>query len=285
MTMIGLLNTTEYLRNAAQKWFNSQFHNPACKVEEKFSSAIKWSPSLQFLINSHHLVIVEASEVVYPEIFRLRGSEIINEEVPISIYCVCPEEVFLTKPGQLQARDLASHGFGLLTVDDAGVVTRRQNAAPLAQRIGRGEFNSEISGLPQKVRTRLAESFEKYEAHPVAGVQDITDVAEGFVLRAGQDAVKAGHLQANQAKPGKSAETLKNLEAVPQAGNVAAQIGLMKYYISEYRNTSHHFPRDKKKAYKKYRDCRYGFVSGIRTIKAFQDAMKSIGLSGKMPPI
>ncbi|WP_205287599.1 hypothetical protein, partial [Luteibacter jiangsuensis] len=54
---------------------------------------------------------------------------------------------------------------------------------------------------------------------------------------------------------------------------------------SQYRNTAHHTPKSKEQAAKKYRDCRHGFLEGLRKIPLFRNAMRNLGLSGGLDPI
>jgi hypothetical protein len=42
---------------------------------------------------------------------------------------------------------------------------------------------------------------------------------------------------------------------------------------------SHHFPKNPKKAAQKYRECRHGFLEGIRQVKGFRAAMKSVNIN------
>src|ERR1700733_8871527 len=133
---------------------------------------------MYFKINDHLTVIAEVSETPYPLIFHLRRLDILNLEVPISIYCVCPEEAYLDD--QAAAKELMSHGCGLLTVSVDGKVQRRSSCIPLVQQITDKEFKTEIMGLPPIIRRRLAEAFDRYNHNAASGVADITEVMEGL---------------------------------------------------------------------------------------------------------
>ena len=54
-------------------------------------------------------------------------------------------------------------------------------------------------------------------------------------------------------------------------------------FVKECRNLTHHWPKNKKAAHKKYADCRHHFLDGLRTIQAFRTAMKAEGLTGNVP--
>ena len=54
-------------------------------------------------------------------------------------------------------------------------------------------------------------------------------------------------------------------------------------FVKECRNLTHHWPKNKKAAHKKYADCRHHFLDGLRTIQAFRTAMKAEGLTDNVP--
>ena len=114
---------------------------------------------------------------------------------------------------------------------------------------------------------------------------DITEVVEGMVLKAGREAASSTRqwIRPNEAKPGFSAGTLDALSNAPACAPARAAIGGVRGYIDQYRNTSHHFPKDKRQSYIKYRDCRHAFLDGIKQIQRFRLSLKNIGLSGSLP--
>jgi hypothetical protein len=280
MSSTGLSSGTDFLRDAAQEFFNNLFQNPPMVLAGEIDKSLNWKPSIHFKINDHLTVVAEASENPYPMIFKLRRQDVLSVQTPISIYCVCPEEAYLAD--QASAKELMGHGYGLLTVASDGTVQKRSSCIPLVQQINDAEFKNEIAGLPAIIRRRLVESFDVYNHSAASGVADITEVIEGLVLRAGRDAAKKGYIDPKNAKPGKPAITLAALVASSQGQSLAGAIGGVQNHISYYRNSAHHFPKNKKQAYIKYRDCRHGFLDGLKKIKQFKDAMRTMGLSGAL---
>jgi hypothetical protein len=245
---------------------------------EEIDQNLAWKPSISFKISEHLTVLAEVSESPYPMIFHLRRLDLYKVEMPISVYCVCPEEAYLAD--QTAAKKLMADGYGLLTVGADGTVQKRASTIPIVQQISDQEFRVELVGLPATIRRRLAESFDRYKHNAPSGVADVSEVIEGFVLRAGRDAAKKKFIAAGDVKPGAPAATLAALLASAQGKSAAAAIGGAQSYISMYRNTSHHFPKNKKQAFKKYRDCRHGFLDGLKKVHQFRDAMRGMGLSG-----
>jgi hypothetical protein len=265
---------------AAKAYFKITFQSPPFHVSEPIDKALSWSPSLHFKINDHLTVICEASETAYPLIFSMRRLDVLKLQMPVSIYCICTEEVYLAQ--QADAKRLMNDGYGLLTVDAEGNVQRRSPTIPLLQQINDVEFHADIKSLPQKLRTRLAESFDRYNHNAPSGAADIAEVMEGLILKAGREAAKKKWIAAADAKPGSPAATLAAMQKAPQCNSVLAAIGAAQAYISMYRNLNHHFPKDKKQAAKKYRDCRHAFLEGLKKIVFVRESLRKIQLSGSL---
>jgi hypothetical protein len=265
-----------FLISAAKTFFNSVFQTPTSSGV-KLDKGLNWNPTFYFKLHDHLLIFVEVSSgTPYPIILSLRRTNVMKLQIPIAIYCVCPEEIYLKN--QSDAKRLMNDGYGLLTVAADGTVQRRASCIPLIQQIADDEFRSEIKRLPRPLRTRLAEAFDRYKHNTPSGVAAIAEVMEGLVLKAGRDAVRNAWLSPADVKPGSPAATLAAMHKVKQFQNVTAAIAAAQAYISMYRNPSHHFPKDKRQAAKKYRDCRHGFIEGLKKIAYFREAMRGIGL-------
>lgn len=278
MASAGLTSGTPILVDAAKKYVATIFQSPAIAVNAIVDQKLNWTPTLHFKVNDHLTVIMEASDSPYPLIFNLRRQDILRLNEPISVYCVCPEESFLGN--QAEVKRLIADGYGLITVDADGNALKRTGCIPLLQQITNEEFASEIRALPRKLRSRLAEAFDRYQHNAPSGTADVAEVFEGLVLRAGRDCAKRGWISPGEAKPGLPAKTLAAMRAVSNLQNAEAAIAAAQAFISMYRNLSHHFPKNKKQAAKKYRDCRHGFLEGLKKIAFFREAMRNAGLSG-----
>ncbi|WP_342361897.1 hypothetical protein [Terrarubrum flagellatum] len=280
MSTVGLSSGTDFLRDSAKAHFEKIFQQPTILLNSQLDANLSWRPSIQFTVNGHQTIVAEASETPYPLIFNMRRTDILNVQAPITVYCVCPEEAYLAD--QPSAKKLMADGYGLFTVDAQGTVVKRCGSIPLVMQITDGLFVEEIKGLPKKFRQRIAESFEKYKQNAQSGVADISEVVEATVFKAGKDAVAKGWVTASDVKPGFSAKTLEALKDAANLKNAAAAIGGAQSFISVYRNSAHHTPRNKKQAYTKYRDCRHGFLDGIKKIAHFRDSVKQCGLTGNL---
>lgn len=282
MTIVGLTSGEEFLRNAARRFFEDYYESPQMHLNEELHRELAWTPALRFTLHECINVFVEPSETgPYPRILEMKNSEVRNFPEPIAIYAVCPDNMLSTSDQQSNMKSLQSHGFGLITVAQDGRATQLFHASPLIQVIPRAEFKGEIKGLPKKIRQRASEAFEDYCNKPVNGVKTVSELLEGLVTQAGNEAVKKNYLTKTELGNG-SADTLDALHDVGQFKNVRAEIGGVRSYIKEYRNLSHHWPKNKNKAHKKYADCRHAFLDAIKQIARFRAAMKKVALSGNL---
>lgn len=274
----GITSATEFLGGAVKSYLALNYNGPPIKENTEIDPVLSWVPTLNCKINTH-LMIVEASEKVYPAIFRMRRAEMAEVEVPIAVYCVCPEEAYLSD--QKEAQNLAKHGFGLFTVNVAGEVIKKFSAIPIAQHITDTDYSSDVKKLPIKIKRRTQDSFSLYKENGSAGVASISELVEGMIMKAAKEAAKKGWIS-NKKASGALATVLEEMRVVKEFQNTRSSLSGAQAFVARYRNANHHFPKNQKMAYRKYRDCRHGFLDGIRTLQDLHDAMKSVGLSGSI---
>jgi hypothetical protein len=209
----------------------------------------------------------------------MRRAEMAEVERPIAVYCVCPEEAYLDD--QREANNLARHGFGLFTVNSSGEAIKKFAAIPIAQHINETDYNSDVKGLPAKVKREVKSCFETYQGNSPAGVASISELVEGMVMKAAKDAAKKDWIKNSDAKAALAA-VLQTLKGLPQFKNAEIKLSGAGAFVSRYRNTAHHFPKNQKQAHRKYRDCRHGFLEGVRILQDLQSAFKDAGLGGSL---
>ena len=250
-------------------------------AEEQLSPRLEWVPALRFTIHRHINVFVEPSESgPYPKILEIKNGDVRNFPEPIAVYCVCPESAITNTDGQKEMRRLKAHGFGLLTVDPSGTAEVLFSAVPLVQSISDAEFKEQIRSLPRNIRQRASEAFVEYRNSPTSGVRILSEVIEGMITKAGQDAVRHDHIPRGQISQATAAKLLDALHE--KFFGARAAIGGARSYIKECRNLSHHWPTRKRDSYRKYADCRHQFLEGIRLARSFREAMKNANLSGNV---
>lgn len=278
MSSYGLTTSDNFLTDAGAEYFNNIYENPSIKYSEVIDRNLSWTPSLHFRANKFITIAAEVSETPYPAILRLTHSNIIDIHMPISVYCICPEEVYLQQNKQREVKALKSHGYGLMTVDSGGVATKRFGCIPLVQHIPETELNGAIKSLPKVLRVRIKQSYESYNNNSVSGVKDLSEILEELIIVAGKKAARSNCINSNVIN-GPVANILDALLQCSQCNRAAAAIGGARSYISDYRNTVHHTPKSKQQAYRKYVDCLHGFREGLRRIISFKAAMRESGFN------
>lgn len=285
MSAAGLSSADVFLLNAGERYFRKAYVNPKMRRNQPLEK-VGWAPSLQVEVHEHHMIICEASaDKPYPQMLALRGHEVMQVQMPISVYCICAEAEFLRSEHQDDVRKLISHGFGLLTVDKSGNAMVRHSTIPLVQRISDDVFGSEIRGLPLALRRRLAQCFESYKKNAGSGVHELAELIEGVTYRGGTDSVKKGWVDAKEVRPGNSADTLDALHKCKQFADMRAELGAARGFIASARNPASHYPKNKKQAFQKYHNCRDNFVLGLKIIKNLHDALIRHSCSGALPKI
>ncbi len=283
MSSAGLSSGTEFLRNSAEACFKNLYEIGHMEVGSELHADLKWIPALRFTVHDHVHVFVEPAESnPYPRIFSLRHADVLQYPEPIAIYSVCTEEVFLNPANQQEIQKLEEHGYGLIAVDNAGIARRKFAAVPLVQVIPRGEYKALIDGLPAKHKQNIAQAYEDYKNKPSTGVVTLTEIVEGLAVQAAKEAAKKGWITKAQSD-GAIAPALDAMHIAAQCQNARAAIGGVRSHISKYRNLSHHWPKNKKKAREKYTECRHAFLDGLRQLKSFREAMRHLHLSGNLP--
>ena len=282
MAAVELASGGSVLLNAARGFFEAHYGKPVMYFGKELHRDLAWVPALRFTIGQRVHVFVEPSETgPYPRILQIRNADVLHFPQPIAVYAVCPEEAVTRSVQLTEMKRLQGHGFGLLTVNAQGQAHRMFGACPLVQVIPQAQFSAETRTLPPTIRRRVSEAFDDYRSQPVNGVRTLSEIMEGLVVQAGKDASKAGHIS-NAAVRGSVANLLDTLHQVKGFGGARGDIGGARRYIKEYRNPSHHWPRNRKEAHQKYANCRHAFLEGIIQIREFRMSMKKVGLSGSL---
>lgn len=280
----GLTSGAAFLRNAVEDYFREVLEIKKILVNEELDKNLRWTPALRFVMNGHIHVFVEPSEdSPYPAILRMRLANLLHYPEPIQVYIVCPEEIISTGSHRELIKEMKEHGFGLFTVNRDGKAHKEFAAVPIVQVIAHEDFKAHIKDVKYlALRQKLIEAYGDYSNKPTSGVTTLTEIVEGLVNQGAKEAAKKGFINPADA----NANLAKKLDAMlnsPQCGNAKAAIATVRGYVSNHRNPAHHWPKDKKRARKKYVDCRNSFLSGLEAIIGFREAIRNVGLTGRLP--
>lgn len=281
MAPFGLTPGHQFLREAAKSCFEDRYGRPTMHVDKPLSPGLAWVPALRFTVLSRINVFVEPSDSgPYPRILKMKHVEVSNFPEPIAVYSVCADGAVSAPGGLQEMRRLQSHGFGLVTVDPSGTATVVFQAIPLVQSIPEAQVKSQLKGLPQRIKQRASEAFVEYRDSPVNGVKTLSELIEGMVMKAGQDAAKRGRQIPSQVSVARILDALHM-----EFPNARAAIGGARRFVNDCRNVSHHWPRNKRDSYRKFVECKQHFLEGVRLVSSFRGAMKNENLSGNVPRI
>ena len=280
MSTDGLTPGHARLRDAAQSCLAGLYGSHRMYVDKPLSTRLEWVPALRFTLYGRINVFVEPSDDgPYPRLLAMKYADVITYPEPIAVYSVCHADAIASPKGQRDVRRLKQHGFGLVTVDPSGKPTVLFEGVPLVQVIPDDEFRCQIKGLPPSIQRQSRACFNDYRTNPANGVKSLSELLEGMIRKAGEDATAKSVITKTESKA-PLANLLDSLHA--HFVSARAAIGGARKYIKECRNTAHHWPPTKKGSHRKYRDCRHHFLEGLQTIQSFRQAMKDNGLSGNI---
>lgn len=284
MTKVGISPASGYLAHAGRKVFEEEFSATSIKIGVGIDRDLPWVPELHFKYNKFEIIAAETSEKPYPEILRIRYPDLMGWPGLVTVYSICPEQEFLTKRGQREAKELKDHGFGLIVVDDSGAGDVKIRAVPIILFIRDGEFAAYRDQLPSKVRKAAKQALQTYKIYPKSGAQDVADIVEACVDEMCERLVKQG--SSGVTNSGSLANRLDNIYHSTDCGKIRAEVAQIRGYIKKYRNALAHTPKTKKDARSKYQECRSAFLDGLKYVIDLKIALKNAGLklTGKYLP-
>lgn len=278
---VGLSSGANFLRDAACNLLGQHYGAASIEIGQPLARNLNWTPAAKFTNKGIHYFVEPSEEDCYPQILRLRYADLVNFPEPIAVFCVCPEEVYLAPAQQAEIGRLQDHGFGLIAVRQNATASLKSHPIPVIQVIGRGEFAENVRGLPKRIKQELTEAFELYRIKPHQGVASVSEILEGLVQQAGRDAVQK-QLVTKRDLGGSVAKALDTLYDVKGLESSRPAVGGVRNFMNAYRNAAHHWPRNKKESYRKYRECKHGFLEGLKNVVRFRQAMKDVGFTGNL---
>lgn len=274
---------SEHLRRVAlaslgfckQRWGQS-----GLRIEQGIDASIGWRPSFHLTIGKS-ILAVEVEDFLYPEILKVGAHDIGHFDAPITVYQACSLEAYQADPKQSRIKLLKDHGFGILTVDDVGVVTLQHRSIPLSQHISSGVFEGQLARLPSAVRVAFVAAFDTYQSNEGQGLQQAGQIIEGLVYCLAKHSARNGVIgqPANNAGP---ADLIDELYATNAFRPHRAALGGARDFVREFRNTASHAPRSAKQLAEKIRKCRAGFLDALSVAHKLIDTMRAKGCAPRI---
>ena len=276
----------QFFSDSARRFFNDQFG-----VEVKLTDAkekLNWNPSMWFATQTNVTYVEVTETVIVPKIAQLTEPEINQLDVPISIYVVCPEDLFLAKETQSKIKAAVSRGYGYITVDEDGECMERYPAVPLIQIQNEATIKARIKDIKNASARRKAKAaYMRYKQDPKNGVHDLCEVVEAAITAISK---KAESLTSNNGAVWLPVNTHKKtindqvaeIGNSPQLKSQMAAFGTGHGFYSRVRNKTNHAPRSKKAAARRTRELKSDFILGLDTIDALANAARNLGLNIKV---
>jgi hypothetical protein len=262
--------------DAGMRFLIGRYGRNGLKTDSEIDAAISWKPSILVKPSRVMIVAAEVEEELYPTILKIAGHDIKHFEHPVSVYVICPLDIFLADKKQTTTRQLKRHGFGIITVDDDGVATMQHSAVPLAQHISEEDLDSEIRALSPNLKVRFKAAHTTYQVREGQGLQEAGQIVEAIVNAMADEAVRKGVVSRGQLG-NSAANTIDALYALNAFRDYRATLGGARQFMREYRNIASHAPRSAAQAMEKIRKCRVGFLDAVRSARDLHAAMKRLG--------
>lgn len=249
------------------KYLKKKHGTNGLKIEQKFSLKVRWLPTIQIKSSTTELTLVEISETLYPPILATAYASLINEEAtrPIRVFQACSLDSYQPDKAREAVRSLKDHGYGLMTVDEAGNVDVVFQAAVLIHHIPQMKFEQSVKGLPADVRSPLARAYDLYRTDAKQGLQHAGQVVEALTHLIGSHAEKSGWLNSYKS----NITAAKILDALYSATdkNLVDQracFGGARQFIKVDRNSSSHPAKSARQARENVASVKEGFENALR---------------------
>jgi hypothetical protein len=259
----------------------SRYGKNALGIEKEIAPTISWRPSFHMKANPALIIAAEVSDSLYPGILKIAAHDVLHHDFPISIIQVCPLDVFMADTKQVIIKQLKAHGFGIITVDDAGSAALQHSCIPLAQYLSEAELDGELKGLTPSLKVMFRRSYTTYLANEGQGLQSCGQIVEALVIAIAKGASNAG-LIARSTLTSPTAEIIDALYAKNDFKAHRATLGGARDFVRNYRNIASHPARNPKQAMEKIRRCRTGFIEAIRIALHLYMILKSNSYSPRI---
>lgn len=262
MAFETLSNRLQEVATKSLAYCRTRYGGNGLHVEQGINDDIMWRPTFFLKPGRFRIIAVEVEDNLYPQSLKGAAHEISHFNFPISVFQACTLDAFQNDPRQANINLLKKHGFGIITVDDSGVVTIQHNCVPLAQHISPDLFERDIKDLSRSLKVSFHAAYDVYKTNETQGLQDAGQIVEAIVTCIASHAVKKGIFAQNiMTKP--LASRIDDMYAHSLFNNYRATLGGARDFIQEYRNTASHPADTAKKAADKIRKCRTGFLDAI----------------------
>jgi hypothetical protein len=262
--------------NKSMAHCRNRYGGNGLKIEQGIDDSIMWRPSFFLKPGKFKIIAVEVEDNLYPESLKGAAHEIGHFDFPVSVFQACSLDAFQNDPKHKNVNLLKKHGFGIITVDDDGVVAVQHTCVPLAQHISPDLFDRAIKGLSAPVKVAFRSAYDVYQTNEGQGLQDAGQIVEAMVTAIAAHAVKKNVVPSGTL--GKVlAQRIDDLYATNEFKPHRGALGGARDFIQEFRNTASHPPTTAKQAAERIRKCRNGFLDAIAIATKLRSVATTLG--------
>jgi hypothetical protein len=246
------------------------------KKEEPIDTAIGWKPTFHMRPSRVLMVAVEVSDHIFPQILQIAADDIGHYNYPISIYQACSLDVYQKDAGLKRVSLLRDRGFGLITVDDAGIAQIHLRPSPIGQYISANVLESELKTLTPRLKVAFRDAWATYETNIGQGLQAAGQIIEALVKCISEQAEAAKFVPLNTTRRS-TASIIDALYAAPKFKKFRATLGGARSFVRAYRNIASHPATTPQLAAAKIKSCKAGFLEALRLARDLRSAIQELG--------
>lgn len=263
------------------EYLKRHFGRNGLKQNQEIDPEIHWTPSYHVKVGGALIVAAEVSDELYPRIVKEALADIRQYDRPISIYVVCPLEVYTADVKQTIVSQLVKQGIGVITINDSGKAMLQHPCTPVVQNISEDELEGLIKPLTSKLKNKFRSVRETYQTNTGQGLQEAGQVVEAILKSVAESAGSRGWvssgIQGNQA-----AAIIDELWDSPQFTAHRAALGGARNFVKGYRNIASHPEKTSRELLDKINKCRKGILDAVRTANELLDVARALGFRIKI---
>jgi hypothetical protein len=221
------------------------------------------------------LVAVEVNDLLFPQVLKIAAHDIEHYDYPVAVYQACSLDVYQNDRGLKRVNDLREHGFGIITVDDAGGAQIHVRAGPLGQFIPVGKLDLEMRTLPPTLKVRIRNAHATYETDIGQGLQAAGQIIEALIRCICRQA-EAANLVAQNTSNRDAAIVIDALWDAQPFHRHRAALGAARSFVRTYRNTASHPARTPQESAEKIRICKAGFFEALRVARELRAVIQAL---------
>jgi hypothetical protein len=240
-----------------------QWGGNGLRREQPIDDRIGWTPTFYMRPTRASIIAIEVGDVLFPELLKIAAHDIQRDNFPVAVYQACALDLYQKDPNFRKANLLREHGFGIITVDDAGNCIIQCRAEPLPQHIPTSNLEERLKPLTPRLKVKFRAAYATYQTNIGQGLQEAGQIVEALVDSVARQAEAAGVVPAGTINRS-TADIIDELYPTGHFHNYRATLGAARDFARTYRNISSHPAGTPQELARKINRCKTGFFEALR---------------------